>query len=104
VTFQTRRVGTETDKRLIWVDSTGLRRLYWVDRSHAGFHHVVLKQTDDGMGVWVESDGKVGASLRLDNGDFRGEFFEQFPWAVYGQGITVGQGTTGSVVWLLVPW
>ena len=82
----------------------GDRSEYWVDQTHAGYNSVVLKVKEDGMGVWVESDGKVGASLDLSAGVFRSEHEKQFSWAVYGKGAKIAEGSTGTILSLLVPW
>ena len=104
VCFQSRPVGRETDKRLVWVAPGGAAREFMVDRTHAGFGRVVLKLRNDGKGVWVEADGKVGASLDLETGEFRPEYASQFDWAAYGAGRIIGAGRTSSILWLLGPW
>ena len=103
VAFQSRPVGGETDDQLIWVDKEGTSRSFFVDQIHAGFAHVVLKIKDDGNGVWVEADGKVGASLDLNTGMFRAEQDSQFEWAQYGQGRKIGEGRTWSLLQSIYP-
>ena len=103
IVFQSRVIGRETDDRLTWVTKDGLRRHFWVDRIHCGFGYVTLKLRDDGKGIWVESDGKVGASLDLATGEFRAEFDTQFEWAKYGQGKAIAEGLTWGILQILLP-
>ena len=79
-------------------------RHYWVDRVHAGFEHVVLKYNNTGTQLWVESDGKVGCSIDLTNGDFSAESDPQHPWAKYGTGTTLDSGNTIDMIWLFRLW
>lgn len=79
-------------------------RYFWIDRIHAGFARVTLKFLRDGDRVWVESDGKVGASLDVNTGEFRSELDPKPAWAKYGQGQKLDEGVTSSVLWLLGPW
>ena len=102
--FQARPVGGETDDRLIWISPSGQTQHFWVDQIHAGFGYVTLKYIDNGNRVWVESDGKVGASIDLVTLDFRAESQHQHLWAVMGDGTKLASGTTGSILWLLCPW
>jgi hypothetical protein len=105
VFFQARRVHPiETDDRLTVVAPGMAPRHYWVDRVHGGFGHVVLKYNQTGSQLWVESDGKVGASMDLTTSDFRAEGDEQHEWAQYGTGITLDSGNTSSLLVLLRPW
>jgi len=76
---------------------------YWVDRVHAGFGYVVLKYNNTGSQLWVESDGKVGASIDLNTEDFRGEHDPQHEWAIYRNGTTLDSGSTFNILWLLRP-
>ena len=104
VYFQARPVGFETDDRLTVVAPDRAPKHYWVDRVHGGFEHVVLKHDQTGSQVWVESDGKVGASIDLTTHDFRAEHDPQHPWAIHGTGTTLDSGRTNSLVHLLRPW
>lgn len=105
VYFQARPVHpVETDDRLTVVVPGMAPEHYWVDRVHGGFGHVVLKYNETGTQVWVESDGKVGASIDLSTRDFRAEGGEQHKWARFGTGATLDEGDTSSVVSLLRPW
>lgn len=104
VYFQARPVGRETDDRLIWLTPNGRERHFWVDQIHAGFGHVTLKYVGGGDRVWVEADGKVGASINLTDGDFRSEDQPQHDWAVLGTGETLSAGSTGNILWLIGPW
>lgn len=104
VYFQTRPVGGETDDRLTVVAPNATAQQFWVDRTHAGFEHVTLKYAHGGNQLWVEADGKVGASIDVKTGDFRAELDPQHAWATYGGGKTLDAGRTGSIIWLLGPW
>ncbi|MCK4625121.1 MAG: hypothetical protein KAV00_07420 [Phycisphaerae bacterium] len=104
IIFQSRAMGRESDDRLTWIRKDGKRHDYWVDRVHGGFLYVVIKVREDGKGMWVESDEKVGASLDLETGEFRSEIDPQFEWARYGEGQTIAEGKTWSWRQLLVPW
>jgi hypothetical protein len=104
IIFQSRPIGRETDDRLIWIDAEGYRRDYWVDQIHAGFSYVVIKSKDDENGVWIESDGKVGASLDLLTNDFREEQSKQLEWARYGEGNKIAEGRTWSFINIILPW
>lgn len=104
VYFQARPVGFETDDRLTVVAPNIAPKHYWVDQVHAGFAHVVLKYNNTESQVWVESDGKVGASMDLATGDFRAEHDTQHEWAVYGSGTTLDSGNTSSIASFLSPW
>ena len=85
-TFRARPVGRETEDRFN-VDITRRRGpALLVDRIHAGFDYVTIKYTDNGDRAWVESDGKVGASIDLTTADFRSELDRQHPWGVNGIG------------------
>lgn len=101
--FQSRPRGRETDDRLTWISGKGETKHFWVDQIHAGFERVVLKRKEDGTGVWVESDGKVGGSLDLGTGEFRAELDPQFPWAQYGTGKKIAEGRTWSFLQVLCP-
>ena len=98
--FQSRPVGRETDDRLTWISPDGNTQHFWVDRIHAGFGHVTIKYTNNGDRVWIESDGKVGASIDLTSADFRAELDQQHPWASMGSGTLLDSGSTGSIIWL----
>lgn len=104
VYFQARPVGRETDDRLTVVAVNAATKHFWVDQIHAGFGHVTLKYNDNGDQLWVESDGKVGASIDLTTGDFRAELDTQHEWAKHGAGTKLDSGNTGSMIWLLGPW
>ena len=104
VYFQARPVAFETDDRLIVVAPNAAAKHYWVDRVHAGFEHVVLKYNNTGTQIWVESDGKVGASIDLTTNDFRAELDTQHDWAAYGTGTTLDSGNTISIFSLFSPW
>lgn len=104
VYFQARPEGFETDDRLTVVAPGMMPKHYWVDRVHAGFEHVVLKHNKNESQVWVESDGKVGASIDLITGDFRAEHDPQHQWAKYGTGTTLDSGNTSSLLSILRPW
>ncbi len=104
VYFQARPGGFETDDRLTVVAPNMPPEHYWVDRVHAGFNHVVLKHNKTGSQIWVESDGKVGASIDLATSDFRGEHDPQHKWAKFGTGTTLDSGNTISISSLLRPW
>lgn len=105
VYFQARQVHPiETDDRLTVVAPGTEPKHYWVDRVHGGFGHVVLKYNQTGSQFWVESDGKVGASIDLTTSDFRSEGDPQHKWALYGTGITLDSGNTSSLISLLRPW
>lgn len=104
VYFQARPGGFETDDRLTVVAPKLPPKHYWVDRVHGGFEHVVLKYNNTGTQLWVESDGKVGASIDLATDDFRAELDTQHNWAAYGTGTTLDSGNTSSVISLLRPW
>jgi len=104
VYFQARPGGFETDDRLMVVAPRVAPTHHWVDREHGGFEHVVLKYNTTGTQVWVESDGKVGASIDLTTNDFRSEHDTQHAWAVFGTGTTLDSGKTSSIVSLLSPW
>ena len=103
VYFQARSEGRETDDRLTIIVS-GQSTHFWVDRIHAGFGHVTIKYANGGRHVWVESDGKVGASLDMATRDFRGELVEQHDWAVYGSGEELDSGRTWGVIDVIGPW
>jgi len=104
IVFQSRVIGRETDDRLTWITSDGRRKDYWVDRIHAGFDYVVIKLNDNGSGIWIESDGKVAASLDLITGEFRCEQEPQFSWAKFSTGKTIAEGQTTTVLNLFLPW
>ncbi|MCB1276955.1 hypothetical protein [Prosthecobacter sp.] len=105
VYFQARPVHPiETDDRLTVVVPGMAPEHYWVDRVHGGFGHVVLKYNQTGSQLWVESDGKVGASIDLTTSDFRAEGELQHKWAQYGTGTTLDSGNTSSLILLLRPW
>ena len=104
VYFQARPVGFETDDRLTVVAPNDTLKHHWVDRVHGGFEHVVLKYNHTGSQLWVESDGKVGASIDLVTGDFRAEHDSQHGWAKYGTGTTLDSGNTIDIIWLLRPF
>jgi hypothetical protein len=105
VYFQARPVHPiETDDRLTVVAPGMAPKHYWVDRVHGGFGHVVLKYNNTGTQLWVESDGKVGASIDLATNDFRAELDTQHNWAAYGTGTTLDSGNTSSLISLLRPW
>ncbi len=104
VYFQARPGGFETDDRLTVVAPNMAPKHYWVDRVHGGFEHVVLKYNKTGSQLWVESDGKVGASIDLTTSDFRAELDPQHKWAEYGTGTTLDSGNTSSLISLLRPW
>ena len=104
VYFQARPGGFETDDRLTVVAPGMTPQHFWVDRVHGGFEHVVLKHNNTGSQVWVESDGKVGASIDLTSGDFRAEHDPQHPWATYGTGTTLDAGNTSTIISILRPW
>jgi len=104
VYFQARPGGFETDDRLTVVAPSMMPKHYWVDRVHAGFEQVVLKHNKTGSQLWVESDGKVGASIDLTTGDFRAELDPQHQWAKYGTGTTLDSGNTSSIISILRPW
>lgn len=104
VYFQARPGGFETDDRLTVVVPNMAPKHYWVDRVHGGFEHVVLKYNKTGSQLWVESDGKVGASIDLTTRDFRAELDPQHAWAEYGTGTTLDSGNTSSLIALLRPW
>ena len=104
VYFQARPAGFETDDRLTVVAPSISPKNYWVDRVHGGFEHVVLKYNNTGTQLWVESDGKVGASIDLTTSDFRAEDDPQHEWAEYGAGTTLDSGYTSSILSLLRPW
>lgn len=104
VYFQARPVGRETDDRLTLVTADGRVDHFPVDRIHAGFEHVTLKFNANGDHVWVESDGRIGASLDLPTGEFRSETDRKHSWAGLSDGTTLASGRTGSIIWLLGPW
>ncbi len=105
VYFQARPVHpVETDDRLTVVAPGMAPKHYWVDRVHGGFGHVVLKYNNTGTQLWVESDGKVGASIDLTINDFRAESDTQHDWAAYGTGTTLDSGNTSSIFSVLSPW
>ena len=104
VYFQARIVGFETDDRLTVIAPNMEPKHHWVDQVHAGFQHVVLKYNEMGSQFWVESDGKVGASIDLTTSDFRAEYDPQHEWAKYGTGTTLDSGSTISLISLLRPW
>ena len=104
VYFQSRPAGFETDDRLIVVAPNRAPKHYWVDRVHGGFEHVVLKYNNTGNQLWVESDGKVGASIDLATSDFRAEHDTQHNWAAYGTGTTLDSGNTSTIASFLSPW
>ena len=105
VYFQARPVHPiETDDRLTVVAPGMAPKHYWVDRVHGGFGHLVLKYNKTGSQLWVESDGKVGASIDLTTSDFRAEHDPQHKWAKYGTGTTLDSGNTFSFISLLRPW
>lgn len=104
VYFQARPAGFETDDRLTVIPPNKAPQHYWVDQVHAGFAHVVLKYNNTGNQLWVESDGKVGASIDLTTNDFRAELDTQHDWAAYGTGTTLDSGNTISIFSLFSPW
>ena len=104
VYFQARPAGFETDDRLTVIAPNMEPQHYLVDTVHAGFAHVVLKYNDTGSQLWVESDGKVGASIDLETEDFRGEHDPQHEWAIYRTGTTLDSGSTFNIFSLLRPW
>ncbi len=103
--FQARQAHPiETDDRLTVVAPGMAPTDYWVDRVHGGFGHVVLKYNQTGSQIWVESDGKVGASIDLTTSDFRAESDTQHTWARFGTGTTLDSGKTSSLISILRPW
>lgn len=104
VYFQSRPVGFETDDRLTVIASNVAPKHYWVDQVHGGFEHVVLKYNNTGHQLWVESDGKVGASIDLMTNDFRAELDTQHSWAIYGTGTTLDSGNTSNLTSLFSLW
>jgi hypothetical protein len=108
VFFQSRVVGRETDDRIVVISPQRAEREYMVDQIHAGFGYVVLKVNDGETQLWVEADGKVGASLDLSTGEFWPEGQNQAPWARYGTGRVLAEGRTWSfhqvLIYLIVPW
>ena len=104
VYFQARPAGFETDDRLTVIAPGKAPEHYWVDQVHGGFEHVILKYSNAGNQLWVESDGKVGASIDLTTTDFRSELDTQHSWAAYGTGTTLDSGNTSSIFSLLSLW
>ena len=104
VYFQARPAGFETDDRLTVIAPNKAPIHYWVDQVHGGFEHVVLKYNNTGNQLWVESDGKVGASIDLTINDFRSESETQHNWAAYGTGTTLDSGKTSTISSFLSPW
>jgi hypothetical protein len=104
VYFQARPAGFETDDRLTVIEPGKSPMHYWVDQVHGGFEHVVLKYHNAGKQLWVESDGKVGASIDLTTADFRSELDTQHSWAAYGTGTTLDSGDTSSFLSLFSLW
>ncbi len=105
VYFQSRSIGRETDDRLTLITFTDdIRYDFWVDQIHAGFGRVIIKLKEDGTGIWIESDGKVGASLDLTIREFRPEYSSQFTWAKLGEGKIIADGQTGNPFNLFLPW
>lgn len=102
--FQSRPAGFETDDRLIVITPNNSPQQYIVDQVHGGFEHVILKYNSTGHQLWVESDGKVGASIDLATDDFRAEGDTQHSWAAYGTGTTLDSGNTSTVSSFLRPW
>lgn len=104
VYFRSRKIGQETDDQLIWISPHGHTKHFWVDQIHAGFDYVTIRYSSGGEHVWVESDGRIGASLDVTTSDFRAELAPQHSWATLGDGTELDSGSTGSVLWLLGPW
>lgn len=104
VYFQSRPAGFETDDRLTVIAPNTAPKHYWVDQVHGGFEYVVLKYNAAGNQLWVESDGKVGASIDLATNDFRAELDPQHDWAAIGNGTTLDAGNTSSFFSLFRPW
>ncbi len=98
VYFQAHPVGFETDDRLTVVAPSMPPQHYWVDRVHGGFEYVVLKYYSTGTQLWVESDGKVGASIDPGHQAFRAEPDQQHSWAKYGTGTTLDSGNTSTII------
>ncbi|MFN0051873.1 MAG: hypothetical protein ACKV0T_06760 [Planctomycetales bacterium] len=88
---------------MTWIAPDGATQHFWVDQIHAGFGHVTIKYSGNGDRVWVESDGKVGASIDLLTSDFRSEMHQQHAWAKMGSGTTLDAGFNFSLRWLLYP-
>ncbi len=53
---------------------------------------------DIGSQLWVESDGKVGASIDLTTSDFRAELDPQHKWAEYGTGTRLRKHKQSHIV------
>ena len=104
VYFQARPAGFETDDRLTVVAPGMPPAHHWVDQVHGGFEHVVIKYNNTGKQLWVEADGKVGASIDLTTNDFRAEHDTQHDWAAYGTGTTLDSGNTSTISSFLSPW
>jgi hypothetical protein len=104
VYFQARPGGFETDDRLTVVVPNMVPQHHWVDQVHGGFEYVALKYNNTGTQLWVESDGKVGASIDLTTNDFRSEHDTQHNWAAYGTGTELDSGKTSSVFSLFSLW
>ena len=67
---------------------------------HAGPRYVVIRRSADNLGVWVEADGRVLASLDLVTSQFLGEFErpESPSWVALGGGEMVAEGQI-SFLW-----
>jgi len=103
VYFQARPAGFETDDRLTVIVPNITPKHYWVDQVHGGFERVALKYNNTGNQLWVESDGKVGASIDLTINDFRSESETKHNWAAYGTGTTLDSGNTSTILSFLSP-
>ena len=105
VYFQARKVGGGTEDKLVLSDPRWGDTTYLVDQIHYGFLHVKIRASADFGRVWVESDGKIGASLDISTGEFWPEAYTQPEWAKYGNGELIAEGdtrTVGQLLWEVV--
>ncbi len=103
VWYRSRPVGRETEDQLVWINSHGIRREFWIQQFHAGPGYVIIRYCDGGDKVWVSADGLTQASIELVRGDFC-DHARQHEWALPEAGTVLDEGQTFSLVWLIGPW
>jgi hypothetical protein len=103
VIFRCRRRGGETDE-LLYVDygNKGVRE-YCVNCTHAlGVKYARLKYAADNRSLFVESGGRVIATLELDSNTFYGENMQQPLWLMNGPVETLVEGWTRYILFELI--
>jgi len=105
IAFKSRFYGRETDDELSVHSSGRGEHVYIVNAVHAAnISFVRIACQPDGRRVWLESNGKVVASLNLESDEFTSEGEKPAAWARLGEGITIAEGSTRRWWQFVVPW